>query len=39
MIDKAFLRIVVSFLVLHLVEAVRSLIMEAALKALETKVT
>ena len=38
MIDKVFLRIVVSFLVLHLVAAVGSLIMEATVKALETKV-
>ena len=38
MTDKVFLRIVVSFLVLHLVAAVGSLIMEATVKALETKV-
>ena len=38
MTDKAFLRIVVSFLVLHLVAAVGLLIMEATVKALETKV-
>ena len=37
MTDKAFLRIV-SFLVLHLVAAVGLLIMEATVKALETKV-
>ena len=37
MADKAFLRIVVSFLMLHLVAAVGSLIMEATVKALETK--
>lgn len=38
MTDKAFLRIVVSFVVLHLVAAVGLLIMEATVKALETKV-
>jgi len=38
MTDKVFLRIVVSFLVLHLVAAVGWLIMEATVKALETKV-
>ena len=38
MTDKVFLRIVVSFLELHLVAAVGSLIMEATVKALETKV-
>ena len=37
MTDKAFLRIVVSFLVLHLVAAVGLLIMEATVKALEAK--
>ena len=36
--DKLVLRIVLSLLVLHLVAAVGSLIMEATLKALETKV-
>ena len=38
MTDKAFLRIVVSFVVLNLVAAVGSLIMEATVKALEAKV-
>ena len=38
MTDKAFLRIVVSFVVLHLVAVVGLLIMEATVKALETKV-
>ena len=38
MTDKVFWRTVVSFLVLHLVTAVGSLIMEATVKALETKV-
>jgi len=38
MTDKVFLRIVVSFLVLRLVAAVGSLIMEATVKALKTKV-
>ena len=38
MTDKVFLRIVVSFLVLHLVAAVGLFIMEATVKALETKV-
>ena len=38
MTDKVFWRTVVSFLELHLVAAVGSLIMEATVKALETKV-
>ena len=38
MTDKVFLRIVVSFFVLHLVASVGWLIMEATVKALETKV-
>ena len=38
MTDEAFLRIAVSLVVLHLVAAVGLLIMEATVKALETKV-
>ena len=38
MYDKLFLRVVVSLVVLHLVAAVASVMMEATVKALETKV-
>ena len=38
MYDKLFLRLAVSLVVLHLVAAVGSVMMEATVKALETKV-
>ena len=38
MYDKLFLRLVVSLVVLHLVAVVGSVMMEATVKALETKV-